>query len=470
MAQALTTTTNTLDQHILGISMNGLPQTIQDAIEVTRRLKLRYLWVDSLCILQDSEDDKAVEIAKMEKIYQDAYITISAAGPSDCTLGFLGNLADPLPMRMAPIILPFRAEDDTVSTCSLYEQFSENMRASLHKRAWTMQEHLLSPRLLVFSTWPVLEVFWYCRMYLETPEAEAGFGIRSSRGEWKKMHELLSPPNTLSHDDNDEARRNDQLRNLELIWKGVMEEYSSRRLTQVTDRLPALSGLVTAFQPYVAADYVAGIWSRWLVRHLVWKVVKSDCSRPAQLSCPTWSWLSVDGSIELSLFHGEARVIARGVEVCECWTTPLDEKVPFGQIREWALRIQGHLQQVNLEKDSTNTYKCLPCFPNRAASEPAYVRLDTVDEHMQVEVNYETSASYQVTYWCMPLMEYIPQNAGWAKAIEGLVLSLTCEDYRRIGWFSCNRGWDGSSPLFEASSIEPYYWVFDCEKSAINIK
>ena len=152
MAQALTTTTTTLDQHILGISMNGLPQTIQDAIEVTRRLKLRYLWVDSLCILQDSEDDKAVEIAKMEKIYQNAYVTISAAGPSDCTLGFLRNLAAPLPMPMAPIILPFQAEDGTVSTCSLYEQFGENMRASLHKRAWTMQEHLLSPRLLVFST------------------------------------------------------------------------------------------------------------------------------------------------------------------------------------------------------------------------------------------------------------------------------------------------------------------------------
>ena len=100
-----------------------------------------------------------------------------------------------------------------------------------------MQEHLLSPRLLVFSTWPVLEVFWHCRMYLETPEAEEGFSTRSSRGEWKKTHELLSLPNTLSHNSNDEARCNDQLRNLVLIWKGVIEEYSSRRPTEVTDSL-----------------------------------------------------------------------------------------------------------------------------------------------------------------------------------------------------------------------------------------
>jgi hypothetical protein len=68
---------------------------------------MRYLWIDALCILQDNDEDKAKECAKMDQIYQQAYVMISAANADDCYYGFLGRVSsfyEDLPML--PIMCP----------------------------------------------------------------------------------------------------------------------------------------------------------------------------------------------------------------------------------------------------------------------------------------------------------------------------------------------------------------------------
>ncbi|KAH8586049.1 heterokaryon incompatibility, partial [Bisporella sp. PMI_857] len=62
-----------------GIEIHFLPQTFQDAIEVTRKLDIRFLWIDALCILQDDSDDKLKEIWNMGEIYRDSFVTIAAS-------------------------------------------------------------------------------------------------------------------------------------------------------------------------------------------------------------------------------------------------------------------------------------------------------------------------------------------------------------------------------------------------------
>lgn len=84
---------NTLSSLCQGIPLGTLLQTIQDAITTTRRLGLRYLWVDSLCIIQDSAEDKAVEISRMDEIYRQGFVTISAASGGDYKSGFLQKRA-----------------------------------------------------------------------------------------------------------------------------------------------------------------------------------------------------------------------------------------------------------------------------------------------------------------------------------------------------------------------------------------
>jgi hypothetical protein len=90
--QPSATLNSNLSTYLLnGIDTSLLPQTIQDAVTVTRRLGIQYLWVDSLCIIQDSDDDKAHEIGRMSQIYSNAYVTISASSSAKCTTGFPEN-------------------------------------------------------------------------------------------------------------------------------------------------------------------------------------------------------------------------------------------------------------------------------------------------------------------------------------------------------------------------------------------
>jgi hypothetical protein len=70
--------------------MQQLPATIIDAIRLAQTLSISYLWIDSLCIVQNSEEDKVREIATMDRVYKNSWVTISAARASTCLDGFLG--------------------------------------------------------------------------------------------------------------------------------------------------------------------------------------------------------------------------------------------------------------------------------------------------------------------------------------------------------------------------------------------
>ena len=86
--QPFQTTRETSTSNFQGFTLVGLPKTLQDAILLTRKLGLQFLWVDSLCIVQDDSDDKAKELSKMAEYYTKAHITICAADEK-CTTGFL---------------------------------------------------------------------------------------------------------------------------------------------------------------------------------------------------------------------------------------------------------------------------------------------------------------------------------------------------------------------------------------------
>src|SRR5437016_11506675 len=87
--QTCQTLKSNFDEHMQQIDAKKLPRTIMDAVFCTQKLGLKYLWVDSLCIIQDSLEDKAKEIGRMSSIYKNAYVTISAAKATSCQGGFL---------------------------------------------------------------------------------------------------------------------------------------------------------------------------------------------------------------------------------------------------------------------------------------------------------------------------------------------------------------------------------------------
>lgn len=132
-----------------GLPVQKLPQTIQDAICVTRKLGIQYLWVDVLCIIQDSREDKDKEIEKLQDYFSNAYITISAASASSCESGFLQkreSVRDKFPARMNPdrtphaFKLPWRCQNGQLGRVRIQPwQEHDLLKEPVNARAWVRE-------------------------------------------------------------------------------------------------------------------------------------------------------------------------------------------------------------------------------------------------------------------------------------------------------------------------------------------
>lgn len=158
--QPFQTTKDSLADYSTALPYSDLPKTILDALEVTRSLGLRYIWIDSLCIIQDDLEDKNRELPQMLRIYENSFITVSAASTSSCNAGFL----DPRLNSRSPRHLCVRVDDKQTGTILVGKQeetleFGDHISQPINNRAWTLQESWVAPRLLVFGG---LAVVWKC--------------------------------------------------------------------------------------------------------------------------------------------------------------------------------------------------------------------------------------------------------------------------------------------------------------------
>ncbi|KAH9203719.1 heterokaryon incompatibility protein-domain-containing protein, partial [Leptodontidium sp. 2 PMI_412] len=218
--QAKTLTHATIREFKNAIVVRELPQTLRDAILVTRKLGIRYLWIDALCIIQDSDSDKARELTQMPSIYKNALLTISAAIAEDCEKGFLHDRPQ--------IDRGFKIKD-----------YDEEV---IESRGWTFQEAWLAPRLLIYGTG---QVTWRCLSCSHT------HGLQEEASE-KRTFENANYPLWLEG------------------WLIIASHYSRRQVSFKTDRLPALSAIASEFYRLHFDQYLAGLWRRSLPWALLW--------------------------------------------------------------------------------------------------------------------------------------------------------------------------------------------------------
>ncbi|KAI3341863.1 heterokaryon incompatibility protein-domain-containing protein [Ustulina deusta] len=283
---ALKANVNTLQE---AIPVGELGQTIRDALETTKRLGFRYLWVDALCIVQDDDKEKLQEIKKMSYIYENATAVISVGSAAAHTQGFLrperefsypsfdfqfsmpssdGNGNVTANMTFAPVFLKFEPQHP------------------LDKRAWTFQETELPRRRIIFSK---VEVLVACNKYEHTslPENRSLVSYSSYRPCWFRKN-LLS---YLTH-----RNETDDQNELAFQWNNMLKEYSSRSMTDPNDRLYAFQGIADEVGKILTMTTsfgaVAGIPSTFS-----WFVQSPVLKRSAR--APTWSWGSVDGPVAL---------------------------------------------------------------------------------------------------------------------------------------------------------------------------
>lgn len=290
--QFIKTVSSNVDSFQKCIPFEGLPRTFQDAISIARELGIKYIWIDSLCIIQDSIADWKHESALMASVYSNSYLNIAATGSSDSSRAFLTSRD--LTHKCVPIPNKFPAdgiggeEPEIFVRASLnrvHKLYSTpgrtlpwspdeggNFEAPLLSRAWVFQERYLAPRTLHFHQ---SELVMECRAGL--------------RCECSGLDHFTSNP---LRDVNDMSFTS---------WFWVVEEFSRLNLTHQSDRLEALMGVAKVFWERLGCSYLHGVWENDIAKGLLWNVTRSvlygttpsKCARQEKNVAPTWSWASL---------------------------------------------------------------------------------------------------------------------------------------------------------------------------------
>ncbi|KAH6981905.1 heterokaryon incompatibility protein-domain-containing protein [Ilyonectria sp. MPI-CAGE-AT-0026] len=275
-SQGCMLTSETLPTLIQDIPTHQLALTIQDAIEVTRKLKLRYLWVDVVCIIQDDIADQRREIPRMSEIFEAAYVTISAASARSCREGFLA------PRHPELATIPYILPDGELGALTLYQDI-DAADEPIQSRAWTLQEHVNASRILEFGTQQLRRT---CRVMPQS------FDLK----EWRK----LAPPTsggTIGKDISDLWKKPENI--LYRCWQPLVKNYTRRHLHNPSDKPLAIYGIAMEYKKMLRSEYKAGLWLNFLKQDLLWKRDESTSGKPRRLDnrCPSWSWLSVDSAV-----------------------------------------------------------------------------------------------------------------------------------------------------------------------------
>jgi Heterokaryon incompatibility protein (HET) len=357
----MATTTNITELE-KGINLSDLPPVFQDAIQLTHALGMKYVWIDSLCIIQDSRGDWEHQSSMMSDIYMNAVLTISATHAENTFVPLL-NLYESIKERLVieravspsgridqvsseqlalwsvgkfispmyrlpgsseqPVFL--RVRNNLAIRSPLYEM-AKHLDEHTEQRGWTLQERLLSPRKIFIGSKRML---WECRSkrYLEGWLEEVEKMIPSDEISWNHLNCPLFDT-TLLKPIQDQKR-------FYKWWYSTIQVYMRRRFTFESDMLPGIAGIAKHFSQITGDQYIAGLWYSDLFRGLTWRVDRATQSSDwqkrrhldivngslrvggllwpksiAECFAPSWSWASLWGSsrehIRSQSFNGDA--------------------------------------------------------------------------------------------------------------------------------------------------------------------
>ncbi|KAF4449872.1 tol [Fusarium albosuccineum] len=318
-------THETLEDHKQGISFVSLPLTQREAILATIYLGIRYLWIDSLCVIQDSAQDWEIEAPRMGSVYSKALVTFAATSSSSPEDGLL------LPFQSARCV---EVHGETAIIRMETHMTIDEMSEPLNTRAWTLQETVLASRLVCFGKEQWL---WKCpsRYTTEDGLVDSPQIVNNGLVQWVGIVQQgpgEDGQNFLRH------------------WYRLVSDYSRRHLTNQSDKLKAIARLADMFAKQTGYHYVAGLWAEDLVIGLMWEPKSPDVTHETK-SIPSWSWASMSGQVEIPQFSKQSSTpLLELVSVEQEW-----QGIPFfSQLEVARLTIKGKMIRASLSKGSLN--------------------------------------------------------------------------------------------------------------------
>jgi len=424
----LTTTRENLAQRLCGLSTSALPPTFRDAFKVARILKIRYLWIDSLCIVQDDPTDWQREAMKMGDIYQAAYITLVSAAARSTNDGFLKRIR---PTHV--VAVPFQSSRHPDVTGRYYvsppspsrngELFYEDVTGSAwNNRGWTFQERLLSQRLLFFGE---NALHFECR----TLRWSEGYD-----GDLKRTNRLLEG-----------IQKGSDTASLRQSWEHLIREYSYRSFTFNNDKLPALSSLAAEVAKAlsnggVSSSYLGGLWTSDLPGCLLWvsSRLPGDINKQNSKNvyiAPSWSWCSAKGIITWPLYSRENAE-------CECsvlkTSLRLGHNDHMGRLRGGSITLHGFI--ATYQPTTIKDEKMVISYAEKYWLQPEVIAELYFDAGLPEDIK-RYARMYTLKFFLLTSVKFSSRK-------HGLILvpqSLRYDDskiYQRIGVFVMGTLWE----------------------------
>lgn len=268
---------STMQRFAAEIPLNDLPQTLHDAIMWARKLGEHYIWIDSMCIIQDDKDDWQREASRMASIYGSATMTIVAASSS--VFGGMTDRQNPLRSSVASLELSDGTLKRTVYLVPNGQRPSQVPLSPTDLRAWCYQEDLLSSRLVKLSQ---TQILWQCMGDHHNPR------ITAARAQG--LEELRKQP----------------LYRWYTHWYQYIEHYTNKGLTYPADKLVAFYGIANAKSD---PGYFAGCMKTDPWASLLWcrdenQIRRRPGQRYAEYVAPSWSWAGIDAPVLFYEAHG----------------------------------------------------------------------------------------------------------------------------------------------------------------------
>lgn len=305
--QPLRTSLSNLDRHEQAILLSDLPKTFADAVLITRRIQVRYLWIDSLCIVQDDRSDWENEAKLMAAIYQNSFLTISATSSPDCLGGCYTEDRD---FGGASSLV--KAADGQQYWVALRTP-RKDFPKPLLDRGWVFQETILSQRIVHFTS---DQMFWQCKGCFESEDGLVSVGDVDSPVP-PCLQKSPQEFGFLGLFDEDLHRIKEGA-----LWSAWVRRYSRLKFTFESDRIPAMAGMVQYYQSKGNIVQMLGIWSHTIAVDLAWHRPQEYGDKIATRGnrilpkrhhyLPTWSWLSVEGGV--NNYFAKTRINNQAIE------------------------------------------------------------------------------------------------------------------------------------------------------------
>jgi hypothetical protein len=338
--QNIRLTRDVMDQFTAdGIPLSYLPATIKDACELCIGIGIKYLWVCSLCILQDLEIDWLQQSSMMATIYNCADLTISVARGHNCNAGVFGERRSG---TLSFATIRWQKFEGGHGTCCVRGLEPSGYKEPTMRRGWTLQENLLSRRLLtretVQLTWQCTTSQWNQSGTLRLPSLNTKdifpcaplrypidpYGVRSSEGSLKEGLVLG-------------------------VWQELVSVYCRRNLSLPKDKLPAISGLAKWLSRNCSIEerYLAGLWRSQFPECLLWHTNlvfpadEAQARKAIPYRAPSWTWASLDSKYIEWFPSTSQEKVAKALD-CDLSYKSTD---PFGEVTDGYLDIEAPMQE-----------------------------------------------------------------------------------------------------------------------------